>query len=105
MGTSRRYAAAVDRRMDERILARVMAESTPHTLTDRELELDREPLTRAPIAKPCRAWIRYDDQAALLDVEAVEWTEHAVHVRWITPAGQKQHAWVWSSAVRAPANR
>lgn len=107
MGTSRRYAAAVDRQMDARILQRVMQDTTPHTLTrdelELELELDREPLTRAPIARKCRAWVRYADTAALIDAEAVEWTEHAVHIRWITPAGDKHHAWVWSSAVTAPA--
>jgi hypothetical protein len=100
MTTSKRYAVAVDRQMDARILQRVMQENAPHTLTRDELELDREPLTRTPVARPCRAWVRYADTAALIDAEAVEWTEHAVHVRWITPAGDKHHAWVWSSAVR-----
>lgn len=102
MGTSRRYADAVDRQMDARILQRVMQENAPHTLTARELELDREPLTRTPAARKARAWVRYADTAALLDVEAVEWTEHAVHVRWVTPAGDRHHAWVWASAVRSP---
>ncbi|MEO5921702.1 MAG: hypothetical protein ABIQ01_11240 [Pseudolysinimonas sp.] len=100
MGTSKRYAAAVDRQMDARVLQRVMSEQPPLTLTSDELELDREPLTQAPIARPVRAWVRYGVTAALIDAEAVEWTEHAVHVRWITPAGDRHHAWVWASAVR-----
>jgi len=103
VGTSKRYADSVDRQMDARILQRVMQENAPHTLTRDELELDREPLTRAPIARTCRAWVRYGDTAALIDAEAVEWTEHAVHVRWITPTGERHHAWVWSSAVRPAA--
>jgi hypothetical protein len=101
MGTSKRYAAAVDRQMDARILQRVMQENTPLTLTREELELDREPLTRAPIARPVSAWVRYAGTAVFLNAEAVEWTAHAVHVRWITPVGDRHHAWVWASAIRS----
>lgn len=100
MGTSKRYAAAVDRQMDARILQRVMQETAPHSLSTEELELDREPLTRSPIPRPVAAWVRYAAAAIFLDAEAVAWTPTAVAIRWTTPAGEEHRAWVWASAVR-----
>lgn len=101
MGTNKRYADTVDRQMSQRVLEVAMRDHQPQSLTSEELELDDEPLTRTPKPRPARAWVRYGATAALVDVEVVAWTEHAVAVRWKTPQGREDKAWVWASAVRA----
>ena len=99
VGTSKRYAESIDRKMDQRILERHMAEHEPLSLTDDELELKTEPLTRAPVPRPVRAWVRYGTLAVKVDAEVVAWTERAVAIRWKRPDGHPQRAWVWASAV------
>jgi hypothetical protein len=102
LGTSKRYAAHYDKRMDEKILERVMAEQQPTSLTNRELELDIQPLTRTPVPEPVLAWVRYGDTAIKVDAQLVAWTPRAVAVRWDTPGGEHK-AWLWSSAVERTA--
>ena len=105
MGTSKRYADHYDRLMNDRIAYRAIEGVAPDTLTPAELELDREPLTRAPTPRPVRAWVRYGSVSLSVDAEAVAWTEHAVAVKWEAPGGVEHHAWVWASAVRPRSNR
>ena len=81
-------------RADEMIMR-----GAPETLTDRELELDVQPLTRTPVPMGARAWVRYAGIAIKLDVEVVAWTPRAVALRWTTSAGEQHRAWVWASAV------
>lgn len=85
--------------MDARIAESTMRGKKPDTLTPAEIDLDKEPLTRTPVARPVKAWVRYEGVPLLVDAEAVAWTEHAVAIRWRAPDGQHR-AWVWSSAVR-----
>lgn len=85
--------------MGERASESIMHGKVPDTLTTTELDLAKEPLTRTPIARPVRAWVRYGSVPLLVDAEAVAWTEHAVAIRWRSPDGE-QRAWVWASAVR-----
>jgi hypothetical protein len=99
LGTNKRYADSIDRRMGERAAETVMRGKQPETLTPTELELTREPLTRTPVARPVRAWVHYGAVALLVEAEAVAWTEHAVAIRWQSPEGEHR-AWVWASAVR-----
>ena len=96
MGTNRRYADAVDRRMDAAI---IMRSGSPQSLTDAELELHSEPLTRTPNAIACRAWVRYPDGPVKVDGRAVAWTPRAVAVEWDAPGPTTHRAWVWASAV------
>ncbi|MBH0053186.1 hypothetical protein I6E74_03270 [Salinibacterium sp. SWN139] len=98
MGTSKRYAEQVDRRMSEQVVETIMQDE-PSTLTDDELELDKLPLTRTPVAVPAVAWVRYGGVALRLPVEVVAWTERAVAIRWKTDTGGVHKAWVWASAV------
>ena len=100
VGTNKRYADAIDRKMNERVAESIMRGQQPETLSELELDLAHEPLTRAPIGRPVKAWIRYRAVSLLVEAEAVAWTEHAVAVRWQSPEGE-HHAWIWSSAVRA----
>jgi len=51
VGTNKRYAEYYHRRMDQKIAETIMAKGQPDTLTDGELSLDSELLTKAPI--PC----------------------------------------------------
>ena len=85
--------------MDQRIVDAVTRSGAPDSLSDRELELATEPLTRSPVPRPVRAWVRYGDEAIAVDAEAVAWTEYAVAIRWSTADGEHR-AWVWASAVR-----
>jgi hypothetical protein len=73
------------------MLAHVGAQ--PDTLSPTELQLDKEPLTRRPVARPVKAWVRYGAVPLFVEAEAVAWTEHAVAIRWRTPEGEHR-AWV-----------
>jgi hypothetical protein len=99
LGTSRRYADHFDRKMNDRILERVVAETTPSSLNDDELELDVQPLTKPPRALPVTAWVRYGETSVKVEGRAVAWTARAVAVQWKTAAGDVHRAWVWASAV------
>ncbi len=99
MGTNKRYAAAVDRRMDAKILERAAREGGPlQSLTAAELELDKVAVTIDPQPKPVRAWVRFGSTPVWVDAEACRWTPDAVAIRF--PVGGVEHrAWVWASAV------
>jgi hypothetical protein len=99
VGTNRRYADHYDQLVDARILDRIAAAVGPlQSLTDAELELDREPVTIAPRPQAVRAWVRFGPTAVRVDAEACRWTERAVGIRF-TVGGRELRAWVWSSAV------
>lgn len=99
MGTSKRYAASVDRAMDARILQRTAAEAGPlQSLTREEIRLDVEPVTIDPHPKPVRAWVRFGATPAQVDAEACRWTADAVAIRFRV-ADVEHRAWVWASAV------
>ena len=99
LGTNKRYSDSIDRRMNSRIAEREVEGLKPFTLTPDELELATEPLTRTPVPKPVRAWIRFGSHAIKVDAEAVAWTNRAVAIRWTMPSGAQHRAWVWASAV------
>lgn len=99
MGTNRRYSDHYDGLMDNRILDRIAATAGPlQSLTDAELELDREPSTISPRPNPVRAWVRFGSTAIQVDAEACRWTERAVGIRF-SAGGRELRAWVWASAV------
>ena len=99
MGTNRRYADAVDRQMNERVLQRITAEGPLQTLTSMELQLDRMPLTIDPQPRRrVRAWVRFGSTPVQVEAIAARWTEHAVGIEF--EAGGRHHrCWVWASAV------
>ena len=74
MGTAKRYAHVVDRRMNDSIARRIMESGPPMTLGAEELALDMMPLTRTPRPEQVRAWVRYPDGPLWVDAEAVAWT-------------------------------
>lgn len=99
MGTSKRYAESIDRRMDDRVVEKVMRSGMPLSLTDDELQLDMLPLTRTPRPDTVRAWVRYPTAAIQVDALLVAWTPRAVALKWPGPDGLEHRAWVWASAV------
>ena len=85
--------------MNARIAEREVAGIEPLTLTPEELELDTEPLTKTPVPRPVRAWVRFGPIAMKVDAEAVAWTGRAVAIKWTMPNGAEHHEWVRASAV------
>ena len=87
MGTSKRYAEQIDRRMDTRVGDKIMRSGEPLSLSPVELQLDVYPLTRTPRPETVIAWVRY------------AWTPRAVAIKWPGPDDTEHRAWVWASAV------
>jgi hypothetical protein len=98
VGTSKRYADSVDRRMGDQADLSIMRTGEPESLTAKELELKTEPLTRAPQPMLVTAWVRYGRIGIRVNGRAVAWTTKAVAVEWDAPDGPHR-AWVWASAV------
>jgi len=98
MGTNRRYAARIDRLMDDRILQRIASENPLQSLTDAELRKDTLPITRDPQPKKCKAWVRFGPHAMRVDAEVVVWNDLACGIRFTV--GEKElRCWVWTNAV------
>lgn len=95
MGSTRNTPASVDRGIDRMM----MRDHPPQTLTPAELDLEHEPLTKPPQPLPCSAWVRYGSDVIRIDGTAVAWTSKAVAVKWTTPDGAEQRAWLWAPAV------
>lgn len=98
MGTSRRYAHAIDAQMNERILERVAATGHLVNLSAKELELDRLAVTIDPIPKPVTAWVRFGDVPVRVDAVAARWTSKAVGIEF-TVGERRMRCWVWRGAV------
>ena len=78
----------------------IMRSGAPLSLTDAELELDVQPITRTPQPVACRAWVRYPEGPVKVDARAVAWTPRAVAMEWDAPGSTTHRAWVWASAVQ-----
>ncbi|SFS17476.1 hypothetical protein SAMN04487846_3568 [Microbacterium sp. cf046] len=98
MGTNRRYADKIDAQMKRRI-TEMLLRPKPVTLTDAELDIENDPVTRADRPVRVRAWVRYPEPVARLEGRAVAWTTRAVKLQWETADGERREAWVWASAV------
>lgn len=98
MGTNRRYAEQLDRKMDERILDRLAQTGKLETLTRAELQLDTIPVTTDPKPKRVAAWVRFAGTPVQVSAEACMWTVDAVAIRF-RAAGEEQRCWVWRGAV------
>jgi len=101
VGTSKRYAASIDRRIGERADQAATRGVEPTSLTQAELELDVLPLTKTPRPPAVLAWVRYGDVSIRVEARAVAWTPRAVALEWTSPGGEAHRAWVWASAVAA----
>lgn len=102
LGTNRRYATAVDARMDARILQGIAQDAPLQSLTPDELRLHEVPLTVDP--KPHRkvkAWVRFGVTPVRVDAVAARWTPSAVGIAF-TVDGREHRCWVWAGAVDEP---
>lgn len=97
-GTNKRYAEAIDARMNQRVEDVVMRDHRPANLKSVELELEKYALTIPPQPVPVLAWVRYGEVPIRVEAEAVRWTEKVVAIVWQIPGGEHR-AWVWASAV------
>ncbi|MDJ1113803.1 hypothetical protein [Microbacterium dauci] len=99
MGSNRRYADAVDRRMDDRILQGIAGKGALQSLTVAELRLDERPLTVDPRPRrKVKAWVRFGDTPARVDAIAARWTPDAVGI--VFAIDDVEHrCWVWVGAV------
>jgi len=99
MGTNRRYADAIDKRVNERALEVIARGEKLQTLTPMELRLDEVALTVDP--KPRRrvkAWVRFGNVPVRVDAVAARWTADAVGITF--RVGDDEHrCWVWMGAV------
>lgn len=102
MGTNRRYADAVDRRMNEKALVTIARGAELQTLTPAELRLDDHPLTVDPRPRrKVKAWVRFGDVPVRVDALAARWTPDAVGI--VFHVGEQEHrCWVWAGAVEDP---
>lgn len=98
IGTNKRYAAQIDKRMDERIMQSVTAEQPLQTLTDKELRLDIYPLTTSPQPLEVLAWVRFGPHAMQVRARAVRWTQKAVGIEF-TVGDAEHRTWVWANAI------
>ena len=102
MGTSRRYADDVDRRSDEKYIARLAKQAPLQTLSPQELELSIQPVTKTPKPEIVRAWVRFGAEPfRVKHAEAVMWTSSAIAIRF-TACGTEYRCWVWANAVEIP---
>ncbi|WP_457098510.1 hypothetical protein [Microbacterium sp. P5_E9] len=98
MGSSKRYAHHYDRLMDNRTLERIAAEGPLQTLTPKELRADSLPVTRDPLPKACKAWVRFGPRAVQVEAMVVVWNDLACGIQF--QVGENElRCWVWSNAV------
>jgi hypothetical protein len=84
--------------MGARVNQSIMRGTEPESLSSVELGLESEPLTRTPIPRPVKAWVRYGKIPIQVDAVVTAWTTRAVAIKWESPDGEHK-AWVWSNAV------
>lgn len=99
VGTNRRYADAVDARMNDRALQSIAGSGKLQSLTPLELSLDQVPLTVDPHPRrQVKAWVRCGDTPVRVDAIAARWTTDAVGIVFAVD-GREHRCWVWSGAV------
>lgn len=99
VGTNRRYADAIDRRMGDRMLVTIARDAPLQSLTPMELRLDEVPLTIDPAPRrTVKAWVRFGSTPVRVDAIAARWTPDAVGI--VFHVGDVEHrCWVWAGAV------
>ena len=99
MGTNRRYADSIDRRVNERALEVIARGEKLQTLTPMELQLSEVPLTIDPRPRrKVKAWVRFGTVPVRVEAVAARWTPDVVGI--VFTVGDVEHrCWVWSGAV------
>lgn len=99
MGTSKRLAEHYDTRAAERLILQAAAVGPLQSLSKRELELDRQPVTIYPRPQQrVRAWVRFGPEAVRVDALLMRTTPAAAGIEF--KAGEQTfRCWVWGNAV------
>lgn len=99
MGTSKRLAEHYDLRAEEKLLERYAKTAGPlQSLSDRELALDKQPMTVYPQPQRVKAWVRFGPQPARVNALLVRSTETAVGIEFVV-AEKTYRCWIWGNAV------
>lgn len=103
MGTNKRYDMSKRREVMENDARAAAALDVPtptaDSLTPAELDFPRDPPRKPRQPIPVDVWIRVKGLPVRTTGDCIEFTSHAVLVRW-TPNGHDfEQAWVWASAV------
>ncbi|BDZ39352.1 hypothetical protein GCM10025863_19660 [Microbacterium suwonense] len=98
MGSSKRLAELYDRYAAEKHLARLLKEAPLQSLTSREVELDRLPVTIYPRPGGCQGWVRIGPHAVRVSARVVRTTPRAAGIEFVVEE-RTVRCWVWGSAV------
>lgn len=98
MGGQTRYDRDLDRRI-ERSVNEAVIRPMPRSLSDAELDLEHNRITKAEEPIPVRAWVTYEAATIRPECEAIAWTPRAVQLRVRMASGATHIVWVWASAV------
>ena len=98
MGSSKRLGELYDRYAAEKRLATLMKEAPLQSLTSRELELDRLPVTIYPRPRGCQAWVRIGPHAVRVSARVVRSTPRAAGIEFDVEE-RTIRCWVWGSAI------
>ncbi|OIU87704.1 hypothetical protein [Microbacterium sp. AR7-10] len=99
MGTSQRLAEHYDLRAEEKQLERYAKTAGPlQSLSERELALDKQPVTTYPQPRRVKAWVRFGPQPARVNALLLRSTDTAVGIEF-TIAEKTYRCWVWGNAV------
>ena len=98
MGGQTRYERDLDRRI-QRAVNEAVIRPMPRSLSEAELDLEHNSVTKAEEPIPVRAWVTYEAATIRPECEAIAWTPRAVQLRVRMASGAIHIVWVWASAV------
>jgi hypothetical protein len=99
VGTNKRYADSVGRRMSKRI-AQSALKPRPQSLSPEEAGLDSKPATLAKQPVAVTAWVTVTPGVILVeDAFAMEWNDRAVRIEWKNSDGSNASCWVYKGAI------
>lgn len=97
---SPRLQVALDRRTQAQEILKAAARGPLQSLTDRELTLQKQPLTIYPLGTQprVRAWVRFGSEPVQVAAALVRSTPTAAGIEFRSD-GKTYRCWVWGSAV------
>ncbi|HWV49290.1 MAG TPA: hypothetical protein VN035_07525 [Microbacterium sp.] len=100
MGTSKRLAEHYDRQSEERLIAKAASAGPQQSLSDRELALERRPVTIYPRAlqRRVKAWVRLGPEVVHVYATLLRSTPTAAGIE-VKAQDQVYRCWVWGNAV------
>lgn len=100
MGTNKRFADGIARRSNEKHILALSKDFPLQSLSEKELALDRHPLTIYPKPERCRAWVRFGPHPFQVEGWLHRSTPLAAAVEFTLVEGNHVfRCWVWGNAV------